>query len=105
MTVTRRGRDLEPDIAAADDGQPAPRPELRLEPLRVAQGPQKVHAGKIASGTAQIPWPGPHGEDQPVVADLAAIEHGHRPCRPVDSGHLRAEPQIDPVVSIEIGGP
>ena len=89
--LAKHGRDLEPDIAAADDGD-APRViERRPQPAHVVDLAQREHAGKLDAGQRQIARAGAGREHQRLVVEAAAVAEADTPVRQIDRGGRRAQ--------------
>ena len=76
---SRRGRDLEPDIAAADHGQPEAGPDPGLDGLGVLYGPQLEKAVQVTAGQDQPARPRARGDDQLVIGQHLTGRQGHGP--------------------------
>ena len=92
---SRRGRDLEPDIATADHGQPEAGPDPGLDGLSVLDGPEFQKAVQITAGQDQPARPRARGDDQLVIGQHLIGRQGHGPCRAIEADHPRRGPQVD----------
>jgi hypothetical protein len=72
-TLARACRKLEPDEAAADDGDAASRQEMVADAQRIAKGAQIGHALAGRFGKRQPPWHRARRQQQSVVGQRHAI--------------------------------
>ena len=89
-------RDLEPDIAAADDGDASRVVERRAQPPHVVDLAQREHAGELDAGQRQIARPRAGREHQRVVVEAPAVAQADAACardrRPRPARRARAAP-------------
>ena len=95
-----RGGAFQADPARADDRDPGGGLEGGLDLVAIAHPAQVEHAVGVAARHREVPRRGPGGQQQPGVADPAAVGQGHLVRRAVDAGHRDAEAQLDAVVGV-----
>ena len=101
---SHRGRgDLEPDPAAADDHDPTPLGEGGTEPVGVVERAQVGHLGVALVGQGEPPGPRTGGQHQLRVALLAGPGRHDVPRR-VERRDAGAEPEVDVVLGVPLGG-
>ena len=95
-------RDLETDEAGTDHDGPARLCRLRNQGPTVRQSAQIVDLRQIAAGKGELDRLGAGGQQQRAVAMPAAVRKLDLPGIGVDRNRASTEPQLDPLLSIEL---
>jgi hypothetical protein len=99
-----RGRRLQPDIAAADHGQPLAGAKGSLQGLCVGGCSQGHDPGQVSARQGQGAGPCAGGQDQDIIAEGPSVRQADGPGRPVQPDHRQAQIQAAAVVPVPFGG-
>ena len=99
--LPRRGRDLEPDVAGADEQHAGAGRQRGRDGVDVADRAQIVHAGQVGAGYGTNARAAPRREQQTVVAQRAPVAQPHPALARLDLLDARVELERDAFFRIE----